>query len=113
VRDGLAWAFIKYSRAYVDAEAEARRAKRGVFAVENAAPWEYRAERWERAAQRSEAERSRQCPIKGNIGRSGERIYHMPWQRDYGRVAINERNGERWFCDEGEAESAGWRRAER
>jgi hypothetical protein len=42
---------------------------------------------------------------------SGERIYHMPWQRDYGRVAIDEKEGERWFCDEGKAERAGWHRA--
>ena len=55
---------------------------------------------------------ARPCPIKGNI--SGDRrIYHMPWQRDYARSAINEAKGERWFCDEGEAERAGWRKAAR
>jgi hypothetical protein len=35
----------------------------------------------------------------------------VPWQASYNRVRIDERHGERWFCDEGEAERAGWRRA--
>jgi hypothetical protein len=25
----------------------------------------------------------------------------MPWQRDYARVKVDEKAGERWFCDEG------------
>lgn len=37
----------------------------------------------------------------------------MPWQRDYGRVKVDERRGERCFCDKSEAERAGWRRAAR
>jgi hypothetical protein len=45
------------------------------------------------------------------VSRSGERIFHLPWQATYDRVRIDERSGERWFCDEGEAERAGWRRA--
>jgi len=35
----------------------------------------------------------------------------MPWQNTYEKTSINEAKGERWFCDEGEAERAGWRRA--
>jgi endonuclease YncB( thermonuclease family) len=53
------------------------------------------------------------CRIKGNISRSGERIYHMPGQRDYERTQINTAQGERWFCSEAEARAAGWRRANR
>ena len=34
----------------------------------------------------------------------GVRVYHMPWQRDYARMKIDETAGER-FCDEGEAAS--------
>jgi hypothetical protein len=37
----------------------------------------------------------------------------MPWQRDYACVKVDEKAGERWFCDEGAAERAGWRRAAR
>jgi endonuclease YncB( thermonuclease family) len=111
VRQGLAWAFVKYSDAYVSVEAEARSTRRGVFATDNQPPWEFRAKRWEGAVESAEADKRRACPIKGNISRSGERIYHLPWQAGYGRTRIDERQGERWFCDEGEAERAGWRRA--
>lgn len=49
------------------------------------------------------------CVIKGNVSNNG-RIYHMPGQRDYGRVTM--RGAEtRWFCSEAEAKAAGWRRA--
>jgi hypothetical protein len=111
VRQGLAWAFVKYSNAYVSAEAEARNTGRGVFAVENQPPWEFRAKRWEGAVESAEADKQRKCPIKGNVSRAGERIYHMPWQSTYARVTIDEKQGERWFCTEGEAERAGFRRA--
>jgi hypothetical protein len=110
VREGFAWAFAKYSSSYVAEEREARSAKRGVFAAQNIAPWEFRAGRW------GEAEASllkKGCVIKGNVNRNGERIYHMPWQRDYEKVVMEEAKGKRWFCDEGEAERAGWRRAVR
>ncbi len=53
------------------------------------------------------------CRIKGNISRSGERIYHVPGDRWYGKTIINPLKGERWFCSEGEASAAGWRRSKR
>lgn len=111
VRQGLAWAFVKYSDAYVTVEAEAKTARRGVFAARNEPPWVFRSHRWDSATKSAEADVQRDCPIKGNISRSGERIYHMPWQSSYEHTSINERQGERWFCNEGEAERAGWRRA--
>ena len=51
------------------------------------------------------------CSIKGNVSRSGERIYHVPGGRFYDRTKINESAGERWFCSEEDALAAGWRRA--
>jgi hypothetical protein len=51
------------------------------------------------------------CAIKGNISRSGERIYHVPGGRWYNATMINPLRGERWFCNEGEARTAGWRRS--
>jgi hypothetical protein len=65
------------------------------------------ADRWERAAETPPAG----CPIKGNIGAEGERIYHTPWSPWYARTKIDEDKGERWFCDEAEAIEAGWRPA--
>lgn len=52
------------------------------------------------------------CKIKGNVSiASGERIYHVPGQRDYAGTVIRPEYGERWFCSEAEARQAGWRRA--
>jgi hypothetical protein len=48
------------------------------------------------------------CDIKGNISvSSGERIYHMPSQDYYDETRIDFSKGERWFCSESEARSAG------
>ena len=108
VEEGLAWAFVKYDAVYRDQEAAAKAAELGIWRGAPEAPWDYRADRWERAAESSPREG---CPIKGNIGAAGERIYHTPWSPWYGRTKIDEGNGERWFCDEAEAISAGWRAA--
>lgn len=109
VSEGLAWAFVKYSTTYAAHERAARDAKRGVFAAQNVSPWDFRAGRWGAAL----GDHDRECPIKGNINSKGAKIYHMPWQRDYQRVRIDERRGETWFCNEGDATKAGWRRAAR
>jgi endonuclease YncB( thermonuclease family) len=108
VREGLAWAFTRYSEDYVAIEAEARLARIGVWQGEAETPWDYRANRWERAAAASPRPG---CPIKGNINREGEKIYHTPWSPWYERTVIDESKGQRWFCDEAEAEAAGWRPA--
>lgn len=44
VREGLAWAFVRYSSAYVDQEARARADRRGVHAHGCTAAWDWRAE---------------------------------------------------------------------
>lgn len=55
-----------------------------------------------------------QCVIKGNISiNSRERIYHVPGQEYYEATIIRPEYGERWFCSEGEARTAGWRKAGR
>ncbi|MGO4440202.1 sunset domain-containing protein [Rhizobium sp. RAF56] len=52
------------------------------------------------------------CDIKGNISiDSGERIYHVPGQEHYAVTKISPEYGERWFCTEEEARTAGWRKA--
>jgi len=50
-----------------------------------------------------------ECLIKGNIGKGGTRIYHVPGSQHYSRTKISLSKGERWFCSEAEAQSAGWR----
>jgi len=52
------------------------------------------------------------CVIKGNIStKTGEKIYHMPYQRYYAQTVINPEYGERWFCTEEEAIANGWRKS--
>jgi endonuclease YncB( thermonuclease family) len=104
-QSGLAWAFVQFSDDYLADEAVARRARIGVWQADAMPPWEYRANRWERAA----AAAPDGCPIKGNISRNGERIYHTPWSPNYAQTVIREEDGEQWFCDEAEAMAAGWR----
>ena len=50
---------------------------------------------------------SGQCMIKGNVSRKGERIYHMPGDRDYDRVQMDKGSGKRWFCSEEQAVASG------
>lgn len=52
-------------------------------------------------------------PIKGNISRSGEKIYHVPGGANYNQVKIDESAGEMFFRTEAEAQAAGWRKAGR
>lgn len=106
VRAGWALAFVRYSEEFVGEERQARQQRIGIFAFFYEPPWDFRARRWQLAGSIAPDPK---CPIKGNISRSGERIYHAPWFRDYDRTRINPDQGERWFCSEGEARAAGWR----
>ena len=110
VYTGWALAYRKYSMDYVAAEDAARTAGRGLWRRKFVAPWEWR--RGKRLASEA-ANDNRPCPIKGNIGKRGTRIYHMPGGAYYSRTKINEGKGERWFCSEDEARAAGWRRSKR
>lgn len=105
VRRGFAWAFAKYSRAYVAEEADARARNLGIWQAPTTTAWDHRAGRWEAAGSNAPPG---SCPIKGNITSSG-RIYHMPWSPWYDKVRIEPEKGERWFCTENEAIAAGWR----
>ena len=104
VRSGWALAFRKYSTDYIVDEEAAREGKRGMWVGDFIPPWEFRAAKWAGNDAPNPA-----CPIKGNINGKGVRIYHTPWSRSYARTRINTAKGERWFCDEAEALSAGWR----
>jgi endonuclease YncB( thermonuclease family) len=106
VREGFAWAFVKYSQSYVRQEAEARVARVGIWQGESEPAWVYREKRWAGAEQAA----PKGCAIKGNVTAHGH-IYHMPWSPWYGKVKIDEAKGARWFCTEAEAIAAGWRPA--
>ncbi len=104
VRQGFAWAFVKYSTSYVKEEAEARAQGLGIWQGEAMPAWEYRAQRWTAA----EPQAPQGCAIKGNVTKHG-RIYHMPWSPWYAQIRIEPDKGKRWFCTEAEALAAGWR----
>jgi endonuclease YncB( thermonuclease family) len=104
VREGLAWAFLKYSDEYAKQEQAARKSKTGVWQLACEPPWTFREKRWKVAEQKS----PNGCPIKGNISSNG-RIYHTPWSRHYARTKVNVAKGERWFCSEAQAYGAGFR----
>lgn len=106
VRRGLAWAFVKYSRAYMAEEAEARARGAGIWQAPTTAAWDHRARRWSAAGH--DIADAGGCPIKGNITANG-RIYHMPWSPWYDQIRVEEDKGKRWFCTEAEALAAGWR----
>ncbi len=108
VLQGWALTYRRYSLDYVDEEADARAARRGIWAGEFVKPWKWR--RGKRLAANDNA--PGQCRIKGNINRKGERIYHVPSGQWYDRSRIDPAKGERWFCSEAEARNAGWRRAQ-
>ena len=112
VRQGYARAYTRYpfqrKAEFVRLERDARRNRRGLWAKADDTSG---AEPAKRDAQ--EATAGRDCDIKGNIGRGGCKIYHVPGGGWYGRTKIDESKGERWFCSEEEARQAGWRKAGR
>jgi endonuclease YncB( thermonuclease family) len=106
---------LGYARTYRDGptyareQADAIASGRGLWAYEMQDPATFRARhRAPRAAAYAPAPGT--CSIKGNVSRNG-RIYHLPGDRSYNRTRIDARRGERWFCSEGAARAAGWRRA--
>jgi len=109
VMEGLALAYRRYSRDYVEAEKEARKRNVGMWQGEFVKPWDWR--KGKRLATDKPAT-SGNCLIKGNISNSGK-IYHIPGSKWYDKTKINKGKGERWFCSEAEARAAGWRAPKR
>ena len=105
---GWAVAYRKYSPDYASHETAAKAARRGVWRGDFVEPSRWR--RGERLAAAA-AGGAGDCRIKGNISQKGTRIYHVPGGAWYAKTRIDTANGERWFCTEAEARTAGWRRA--
>ena len=110
VAQGWALAYRKYSTDYVPQERAAKAARRGLWRGAFVPPWDWRRGKRLQGAVRTGAG---ECRIKGNISRTGARIYHVPGGRSYDRTRIDTSKGERWFCTEAQAEAAGWRRSRR
>ncbi|MEI7604453.1 MAG: thermonuclease family protein [bacterium] len=54
---------------------------------------------------------SADCKIKGNINSSGDKIYHMVGQKYYNSTIVEPEKGERWFCNEQDAQKQGYRKS--
>ena len=111
VAEGWAFAYRRYSNAYVAEESGARAARRGVWRGEVVPPWDWRRGKRLGGTRTTTRQERGRCNIKGNIGKNGTRIYHVPGGRYYDQTRINTSKGERWFCTESEARAAGWRRS--
>jgi len=111
VKQGFAYSYsyppdIKYQDLFVKAQQEAREAKRGLW---NSCPTIISTGTQVPVSRENNSNDS--CVIKGNIGASGEKIYHLPGCGSYEKTKIDGTRGERWFCTESEALTAGWRKA--
>ena len=85
---------------------------RGVWRGEVVPPWDWRKGKGLGGTRSTAGQQSGgRCNIKGNIGKNGTHIYHVPGGRYYDQTRISTSKGERWFCTEGEARAAGWRRS--
>lgn len=113
VRAGWAVDYSQFSRgAYASAEAEARWARRGLWAGRFETPSTWRAEA-RQARPEPAAPPQAGCVIKGNINARGRRIFHVPGQQDYAATLIDTARDERWFCSAAAARTAGWTAAAR
>jgi endonuclease YncB( thermonuclease family) len=116
VRLGWALAYRQYSSNYIAVEAASQAKRLGLWQGAFIKPWQ-----WRRGVRLKQSPSSTpkpgsvrvnsDCKIKGNISRSGTRIFHRPDSRYYANTRINISAGERWFCSEEEAIQAGWRPA--
>lgn len=113
VKQGFAYSYsyppdVKYQDQFVEAQQEAREAKRGLW---NACPTTTEQEESATPPTEQKDTSGDSCIIKGNINSKGEKIYHLPGCSSYNVTKIDEARGEKWFCTESEAQAAGWRKA--
>lgn len=112
VREGWAVAYVKYATTYLPDEKAAQGRQSGLWQGRFVRPDDWRDGMRLGSSPVARADTGTSaCLIKGNIGSSGARIYHLPGMEWYSRTKINTRKGERWFCTESEARAAGWRKA--
>ena len=106
------WGVADQPPLFAEREAAAREAGRGIWASTFVPPAAWRlGQRLPIEAAASDGDGL--CSIKGDINAEGERTYHLPGGAFYPGVAIDPDRGERWFCDEAQAQAAGWMRSAR
>jgi micrococcal nuclease len=113
VKQGFAYSYsyppdIKFQNQILQAQQEAEAGKRGLW---SACPLKNTSTPTSPASTTSTTSINSGCNIKGNISSAGEKIYHMEGCGSYSKTVIDESKGEKMFCSEAEAQSAGWRKA--
>lgn len=95
----------RYVEEFKEVEEQAKDKEIGIWKYENyATDRGFNAAAYGSTAPSSSQSYEKKCTIKGNISRSGSKIYHMPGQSSYEQT-----NPEEWFCTEQEAQDAGFR----
>ncbi|MBU3968623.1 thermonuclease family protein [Patescibacteria group bacterium] len=113
VKQGFAYSYsyppdIKHQDEFLKAQQEAEKTKQGLW---SACPTEQEQTISTPTPTPTIENNNGECLIKGNISSTGEKIYHMIGCGSYRKTQIDESRGEKWFCTEAEAQSAGWRKA--
>jgi len=108
VKAGYAFASEGIFAPYTGDEADARARKVGLWRGNPERPTVAKAKAWEAAKVKAPDG----CPIKGHVV-SGTKVYVLPWDPDYSRRSVQKSRGDRWFCSEAEAQSAGWKLSQR
>jgi endonuclease YncB( thermonuclease family) len=102
---GMALAYRKYSDTYVEQEEAAKAAERGLWEAEFIPPWD-----WRRGVRLAGNELPGiDCPVKGNVNRKGDGIYHVKGGRDHAKVKLKPDEGDICFQTVSDAELAGFR----
>ena len=103
VKDGHVFSAATFFGGYANLESAARRAGSGLWSGDAERPADYRAKLWASA----KVAAPDGCPIKGHVS-SSRKTYLMPWSAGYADATVRTNRGERWFCDEAEAQNAGF-----
>lgn len=108
VSSGNAIAYLYYSQDYKAQQEQAQNAKVGIWAGQFIEPY-----KWRKGERLNKAVNTSQCEIKGNISSKGVKIFHVQSGQYYSQTKIDVSKGEKWFCTESEAISAGWGKSKR
>ena len=90
---------------YVEQEGAAKAEGKGFWDAQFVPPWDWR--RGVRLAGNELADID--CPVKRNVNRKGDRIYHLKGWRDHAKVRLKAEEGDKCFQTVMDAELAGFR----
>ncbi len=115
VQEGFAYSYtyppdVKYQSKFVEAEKLAREQKKGLWGSCSTSTQSSITLITPKTSTTT-TQLQGTCNIKGNINSTKEKIYHLIGCGSYNQTKIDEVRGERWFCTEEEAITAGWRKA--